>query len=271
MRVWQVRLCSVVCPTGNGVGGVRMTAGSCEEGHGDHTAKRKKETTDNQSSTIIVEKCSLKDDNLQCWGRPNAVPKPGLAQKLGTSIFSSGKYLPSSLIEKCLHALERWAARQRDRTCNAQGASRAPAAWQRAPPTELLFSCDVLLSQAFCCDNAPLQPCLPRQSLAVGAAPVSSMLCSVFSIRGQEMRFLCWRADRLVVCNEITEGCLQGTLHFFFLQWIRDCAQEPALFWFRRRMIFSKAMKPAVPGLFCDIQLLISDFFLPLLVLPSLN
>lgn len=53
--MWQVGLCSVVCPTGNGVGGVRMTAGSCEEGHGDAAAKRKKEVTENQSSTIIVE------------------------------------------------------------------------------------------------------------------------------------------------------------------------------------------------------------------------
>ena len=53
--MWQARLCSVVCPTGNGVGGVRMTAGSCEERHGDAAAKRKKEMTENQTSTVIVE------------------------------------------------------------------------------------------------------------------------------------------------------------------------------------------------------------------------
>lgn len=51
------------------------------------------------------------------------LPKLGLDQKVGPSIFSSGKYFPLSFISKCLqelHTLERSAAWQRDSTCNAQ-------------------------------------------------------------------------------------------------------------------------------------------------------
>lgn len=56
----QGRLCSV-CLTGDGVSGIRMVAGSCEEGHGDPAAKRKKEMTENQRSTLTVESSTFVD------------------------------------------------------------------------------------------------------------------------------------------------------------------------------------------------------------------
>lgn len=58
--MWQGRLCSV-CLTGNGVSGIRMVAGSGEEGHGDPAAERKKERTENQRSAITVENSTFVD------------------------------------------------------------------------------------------------------------------------------------------------------------------------------------------------------------------
>lgn len=60
------------------------------------------------------------------------------------------------------------------------------------------------------------KPCLPCKGLTDGAVPIPSILCSVFSMPGQKMCFLRWKANQLDVWDGIMERCLQGALLFFF-------------------------------------------------------
>lgn len=110
------------------------------------------------------------------------LPKPGLGQKLGPSLFSSGKYSPLSFISKRLqklHTLE----------CSAAGRETAPAMLKYPlepwlPGSEHHLLNDSFPARWFCprpsgSNNTLLQHCLPCRSLAVTAVPrfIHTVLC----------------------------------------------------------------------------------------------
>lgn len=181
-----------------------------------------------------------------------------------------GKHSPSSLNkENSFNIFMQLRAQQpgRDCTCTAQEGSWTLATSQWAPQAELLLSYNVFSSQAFCSNDAQLQPCLACQIFQCSPHLIHIVLCV----------FHAWLEDTLPLLKSKSTchlGWNNGKMHeassavFFSLQWACNCAWEPGLFWFRRlifswftMLIFSRYMKAAVPGLSYGIQSLLSDFF----------
>lgn len=91
-----------------------------------------------------------------------------------------GKHSPSSLIkENSFNIFMQLRAQQpgRDCTCTAQEGSWTLATSQWAPQAELLLSYNVFSSQAFCSNDAQLQPCLACQIFQCSPHLIHIVLC----------------------------------------------------------------------------------------------